>query len=105
MAYELMQTLQTDASVDAVTMDRRYYSVYQNGLASRAFMGHRSANASEIAMETDDVVVINHYAVAENIAMGQNNRTKQYGNLAEFKLDLVPEIQDFSEYKNVGRVN
>lgn len=102
MAYELMQSSSTDASQKVVTMDRLYYTVYQNLMKAKAFIGHHPMSSSDVSMDVEDLILVNHYSVSDYIPKGTNNRTKQWGMLAEFKLELLSEIQDFPLYKSVG---
>lgn len=85
VAYEIMQTLYTDAAHRFKSLDDIYYYGGQNSHNRRAVIAHTARNHDEIQMEIGDLVGIagNHW---DGFSKGKNTRTNQVGLFPSFKV-------------------
>lgn len=102
LAYELMQTRRVDAAESAVSLERHYYTVYQNLGQARAIMSHRTAREGEITFERDDRLIVYFHHSANGTFLGRNNRTDAFGLIPAYKMELLPEAVEFPLYERLG---
>jgi len=99
LAYELMQTRHSDASENAVSLDRYYYAVYQHLGVAKAIMPHRTANQSEVQLVVGDTAVMYFHYNHIGLMLGRNNRTNHYANVPAFKIELYQSVDGISNGK------
>ena len=97
LAYEIMQTLHSDASAKFTSLDDIYYYGGQRAHQQVAAYPHYSQRDDEISMQVGDVLGIagNHW---DGFSRGTNERTKQQGLYPSFKAVEKYDIVDFPPY-------
>nr|SVE84164.1 EOG090X03KK [Daphnia pulex] len=101
LAYEMMQTLQPDASSKFKSLDDIYYYGGQGPHQQIAMYSHKAHRPGEISIEVGDVLGIagNHW---DGYSKGTNERTKQSGLYPSFKAVDKYNIIDFPPYSEVA---
>ncbi|CAG5127669.1 unnamed protein product [Candidula unifasciata] len=86
LAYELMQTIQGDASRNARSLDAIFFFYGQNDHVFTAIEAYRSNKTGHIELMPGDVIHVagNHW---NGFSMGTNQRTRQTGLFPSYKAE------------------
>ncbi|CAM9841230.1 alpha-(1,6)-fucosyltransferase [Lampetra fluviatilis] len=103
VAYEIMQTLHTDASASFRSLDDIYYFGGQNAHNQAAVYRHEPRSPDEIALEPGDTVGVagNHW---DGYSKGVNRRTGQTGLYPSYKVQERVEVVKYPSYPEADRI-
>lgn len=100
VAFEIMQSLHTDASNRFKSLDDVFYFGGQNAHNREAVISHHPRTPDEIFMNAGDLIGLagNHW---NGLSKGRNTRTNQNGLFPSFKVVDKVETADFPKYLDV----
>lgn len=103
MAYEIMQSVNPDASNQFCSLDDIYYFGGQNAHNHEALYAHQPINAGEIGLQPGDLLGIagNHW---NGFSKGVNRRTRQQGVYPSFKAINKVDVVNFPTYPEVDKL-
>ncbi|XP_026478661.1 alpha-(1,6)-fucosyltransferase-like [Ctenocephalides felis] len=100
VAYEIMQTMHTDASDRFYSLDDIYYYGGQSSHTREAVLPHEPVRKGELHLKPGDIIGVagNHW---DGFSKGTNFRTSQLGLFPSFKVRDVMHTARFPTYPNV----
>lgn len=100
LAYEIMQTLHTDATDRFRSLDDIYYYGGQNPHNREVIIPHKARNSQELNLRVGDAVGVegNHW---DGFSKGKNENTNQNGLFPSFKVIDKVQVADFPNYSHV----
>lgn len=100
IAYEIMNSLQPDASAKFTSLDDTFYFSGQNHRLNVALISHKADGPEEMDLEVGDEIEVagNHW---DGYSLGINLRTHQTLLYPTFKVTTKIEVLPFASYPNI----
>ncbi|CAI6347476.1 unnamed protein product [Macrosiphum euphorbiae] len=100
LAYEIMNSLQPDASAKFTSLDDTFYFSGQVHRLNVALISHKSEGPEEMDLEVGDEIEVagNHW---DGYSKGKNLRTKKTNLYPTFKVTRKIEVLPFASYPNI----
>jgi len=102
LAYEIMQSINADASSRFVSLDNGYFCHGYTSLGYQvAQVPHEAINSDEINIEVGDVIELTQFFQGHSMSTGRNLRTSQTGQYPSYKSTPQVRTTEYPMYPEV----